>query len=63
MNDKTVLKLSPEAMAALSKSMERFFCPGFIGPLPKPPSKEELTRAAEAFDRALKDPNTKFLID
>jgi hypothetical protein len=56
-------KLTPEMMAALSRSMERFFCPGFIGPLPAPPSKEELARRAEAFDRALKDPETRILID
>jgi hypothetical protein len=63
MSEKPILKISPEAMAALTKSMERFFCPGFIGPLPAPPSKEEMARRAEAFDRALKDPETKFLID
>ena len=55
--------ISPQAVAALKRSMERFFCPGFIGPLPVPPSKEEMDRRAQAFDRALKDPTTRILID
>lgn len=63
MNDKPVMVLSPQAMAALTRSMERFFCPGFNGPLPAPPSKEEMAKRAAAFDRALKDPTTRILID
>jgi hypothetical protein len=55
--------ITPKMAAALTRSMERFFCLGFIGPLPAPPSKEELAKRAEAFDRALKDPTTKFMID
>lgn len=63
MSDKPVMVLSPQVMAVLTKSMARLFCPGFIGPLPAPPSKEEMARRAQAFDRALKDPTTRILID
>lgn len=61
--DDRTLVISPAVMKALSTSMERMFCPGFIGPLPRPRTKEENEKAAAAFDRALKDPNTKFLCD
>lgn len=57
------LFISPAMMKAISASMERFFCPGFIGPLPRPRTKEENAAAAAAFDRALKNPDTKFLVD
>lgn len=62
-DDDRVILLSPAVMKAISASMERFFCPGFIGPLPRPRTKEENDAAAAAFDKALKDPNTKILCD